>query len=143
MRTLLLFLISLTTLSSETNLIRCVEANEEKILNLKMMPSDKLLNANLIVSAEWYEKFLNMYESSYRNSVSSLEEIRKTTLGSFFDEVETFEKIAEIYKNIDSLDESTKETFIIIIEPLQATLKGNMKLVREQSIDICYELGVY
>ena len=98
MKILLLFLISLTTFSSETNLIRCVEANEEKILKLKIMPSDKLLNANQNVSAEWYEKFLNMYDSSYRNSVASLEEIRKKTLGSFFDEVETLKKLLKFIK---------------------------------------------
>ena len=139
----------------KTNLVRCIEANEEKILNLEIEPSDALLNANFVVTYELLSQLENLGNILGQSTGLDLKEVgdymKGKTLKDFSDgvfEYKEFVKLKEYFnaeKNTLPLSEVRQGAELINTFQLlyQETYKENMQLVRKQATDICNAQGVY
>lgn len=142
----LLILISLILVScSKTELERCIEVNEEKILNLEYVPNE-ISDLQLIVSDIWFKKMKSSEVADFYPPDISIEELRKRTLkhfsGDFDDNWNEFLDYVEYREEYRKQFKDTPE--IELWEQLiQNTLKGNKKKIRKLSTSFCNAQGIY
>ena len=141
----LLILISLILVScSKTELERCIEVNEEKILNLEYVPNE-ISDLQLIVSDIWFKKMKSSSEvADFYPPDISIEELRKRTLkdfdGGFDDNWNAFLDYVE-YR--EEYRKEFKESSVLFEQLIQNTLKGNKKKIRKLSTSLCNTQGIY